>query len=172
VRKALLTTTLIAALAGATAPAQGHPGAGDHPGPGDHPHLGAHPGSGDHPSGANGHKCSRVRRVGFVVKGTFVSGDASSVALEVTKANEHAVKSGLVSVGANYTATVSDPSRIRYVNRSGPADAQPSDKVRVRGKVTKLKHGCSDEGFTPTVTVHRISVIGPDTQSSSESTSG
>jgi hypothetical protein len=169
VRKALLTTTLVAALAGATAPAQGHPGPADQPGPGDHPRLRA---PGDHPSGANSHKCSRVRRVGFVVKGTFVSGDATSVALEVTKANKHALKSGLVSVGDNYTATVSDPSRIRYVNRSGPADAQPTDKVRVRGKVTKLKHGCSDEGFTPTVTVRRISVIGPDTQSSSEPSSG
>jgi hypothetical protein len=168
VRKALLTTTLVAALAGATAPAQGHPGPGGPPGPGDHPRLGAHLRSGDHPS----HKCSRVRRVGFVVKGTFVSGDPTSVTLEVTKANKHAVRSGLVSVGDNYTATVLNPSRIRYVNRSGPADAQPTDKVRVRGKVTKLKHGCSDEGFTPTVTVRRISVIGPDTQSSSEPTSG
>jgi hypothetical protein len=156
VKKALLTTSLIAALVGATASAQGHPGPGDHPG-----HANRTTGKG------HSHKCSKPRRVGFVVKGTFVSGDATSVTLVVTKANRHALDSGLVTVGENYTATVSDPSRIRYVNRSGPADAQPIDKVRVRGKVTKLKHGCTDDGFTPTVAVRRISVIGPDQEPSS-----
>ncbi|MDQ3729739.1 MAG: hypothetical protein M3355_09125 [Actinomycetota bacterium] len=105
-------------------------------------------------------KCSKVRKVGFVVKGTFVGGDAQSVTLTVTKANRHARRSGLVTVGETYTA---NSERIRYVNRSGPEDAQASDKVRVKGKVTKLKRGCDSEGFTPTATIRRVKVIGPST---------
>jgi len=110
---------------------------------------------------ANGHakKCSKLRNVGFVVKGTFVSGDPQSVTLTVTKANRHARLSGLVTLGENFTATPTDPDRIKYVNRTGPGDAQPTDRVRVKGKVTKLKRGCDSEGFTPTATVRRVKVI-------------
>jgi hypothetical protein len=107
-------------------------------------------------------RCAKPRKVGFVVKGTFVSGDAVSVTLKVVKANRHAVKSGLVTVGDDYTATPSKPSRIRYVNRTGPTDAQPTDKVRVAGKVTALKRGCSADGFTPTASVRKVMVIGPE----------
>lgn len=107
-------------------------------------------------------KCAKQRKVGFVVKGTFVSGDAVSVTLKVTKANRHALKSGLVTVGDEYTATPADPAKIRYVNRTGPGDAQATDKVRVIGKVTALKKGCPDAGFTPTATVRKVKVIGPE----------
>lgn len=103
-------------------------------------------------------KCAKQRKVGFVVKGTFVSGDAVSVTLKVTKANRHALKSGLVTVGDEYAATPADPAKIRYVNRTGPGDAQATDKVRVVGKVTKLKKGCPDAGFSPTATVRKVTV--------------
>ena len=118
--------------------------------------------AGDGSAKGKSRKCAKPRRVGFVVKGTFVSGDAVSVTLKVLRANRHAVKSGLVTVGDEFTATPSKASRIRYVNRSGPADAQPTDKVRVVGKVTKLKRGCSSDDFTPTVTVRKVMVIAPD----------
>ena len=107
-------------------------------------------------------KCAKQRKVGFVVKGTFVSGDATSVTLKVTKANRHALKSGLVTVGDEYTATPTDPAKIRYVNRIGAGDAQATDKVRVIGKVTALKKGCPAAGFTPAATVRKVQVIGPE----------
>jgi len=141
----LLTTVLGAALAVGGVAAEAKPGA--------HAKGPAKAGK------AKGHakKCAKPRNVGFVVKGTFVSGDATGVTLKVTKANRHALKSGLVTVGDNYTATA---AKIRYVNRTGPSDAQATDKVRVVGKVTKLKKGCSASGFTPTATVRKVMVIG------------
>jgi hypothetical protein len=150
VRKILLATTLAAALVGASTSA-----------------VAAHPGGrlspNEHSSKGHARKCAKPRKVGFVVAGTFVRGDATSVTLKVLRANRHARRSGLVTIGDEFTATPSDPARITYVNRSGPGDAEPTDKVRVVGKVTKLKHGCSTDGFTPTLSVRRVKVIGPDT---------
>ena len=103
-------------------------------------------------------KCTKPNKVGFVVRGTFVSADATSVTLKVTKANRHARKSGLVTVGESFTATPSDASKIRYVGRTGASDAQPTDKVKVKGKVTRLKKGCSDESFSPTATIRKVVV--------------
>jgi len=105
-------------------------------------------------------RCAKVRKVGFVVAGTFVrSGDATSVTLMVTRANRHATRSGLVKVGEEFTAT---SSRIRYVNRTGPGDAQATDKVKVVGKVTQLKRKCSTTGFTPVATIRSVKVKGPE----------
>ena len=109
-------------------------------------------------------RCAKLRKVGFVVAGTYVSGDATSVTLVVTRANRHARKSGLVTVGEQYTATPSKASRIRYVNRTGPADAQPTDRVKVVGKVTVQKRKCATDDFTPEATVRKVTVIGPETQ--------
>ena len=111
---------------------------------------------------ARSRRCAKPRSVGFVVKGTFVSGDATSVTLSVLKANRHALKSGLVSVGDNFTATVAKAARIRYLNRSGPGDAQVTDKVRAVGKVTKQRHGCSSDGFTAEAKIRKVMVIGPE----------
>jgi hypothetical protein len=103
-----------------------------------------------------------------VVSGTYVSGDATSVTLLVKKANRHARKSELVTVGEQYTATPTKASRIRYVNRTGPTDAQPTDKVKVVGKVTVQKRKCSTDDFTPEATVRKVTVIGPDTGDSND----
>lgn len=148
----LLTTMLGAALAVGGVAAEAKPGA--------HAKGPAKAGKG------KGHakKCAKPRKVGFVVKGTFVSGDATGVTLTVTKANRHALKSGLVTVGGEYTATPADPAKIRYVNRTGPGEAQATDKVRVIGKVTALKKGCPAAGFTPTATVRKVKVIGPEVE--------
>ncbi|MBA3299467.1 MAG: hypothetical protein H0U24_05230 [Thermoleophilaceae bacterium] len=116
-------------------------------------------------------RCAKVRKVGFVVAGTFVRGTAATsgtpatVTLKVTRANRHATKSGLVTVGMNFTAT---SSRIRYVNRTGPGDAQDTDKVKVVGKVTQLKRKCSAEGFVPVATIRSVKVKGPDAVEPSE----
>ena len=104
-------------------------------------------------------RCAKVRKVGFVLSGTFVSGDATSVTLMVTRANRHATRSGLVKVGKEFTAT---SSRSRYVNRTGPGDAQATDKVKVVGKVTQLKRKCSTTGFTPVATIRSVKVKGPE----------
>ena len=140
----LLTTVLGAALAVGGVAAEAKPGA--------HAKGPAKAGK------AKGHskKCAKPRTVGFVVKGTFVSGAEKSVTLKVTKANRHARKSGLVTIGENFTAVA---RKVRYVNSSGPADAQVGDKVRVVGKVTKLKKGCSAGGFTPAASVRKATVL-------------
>ena len=118
-------------------------------------------------------RCAKVRKVGFVVAGTFVSGDAATsgtpatVTLKVTRANRHATKSGLVTVGMNFTAR---SSRIRYVNRTGPGDAQATDRVKVVGKVTQLKRKCSTatRSFRPVATIRSVKVNGPDAVELSE----
>jgi len=140
-RKILLATALVAALATGSTVADATPGHGH----------------------ANGHakKCAKHRKVGFVVRGTYVTGDDSSVTLNVTKANRHALKSDLVTVGEDFRAEPANAARIKYVNRTGWADAQAGDRVKVEGKVTKLKHGCDDSGFSPTPTVRRVIVKGP-----------
>ena len=81
--------------------------------------------------------------------------------LKVTRANRHATKSGLVTVGRNFTVT---SSRIRYVNRTGPGDAQASDNVKVVGKVTQLKRKCSTatRSFRPVATIRSVKVKGPE----------
>jgi len=109
-------------------------------------------------------RCAKVRKVGFVLSGTFVSGTPTSgtptsVTLLVTRANRHATRSGLVKVGKEFTAT---SSRSRYVNRTGPGDAQATDKVKVVGKVTQLKRKCSTTGFTPVATIRSVKVKGPE----------
>ena len=106
-------------------------------------------------------RCERLRHVGFVAKGTFVSGDDAGVTLKVLRANRHALRSGLVVVGEEYTATPADPGRIRYVNRAGAQDAQPTDRVKVVGKLSLQRRGCSSEAFTPVATVRRVRVIAP-----------
>ena len=107
-------------------------------------------------------RCAKVRKVGFVLSGTFVSGDATSVTLMVTRANRHATRSGLVTVGTEFIATPTRAGRIRYVNRTGPDDAQATDKVKVVGKVTQLKRKCSTTGFTPVATIRSVKVKGPE----------
>jgi hypothetical protein len=36
------------------------------------------------------------------------------------------------------------------------ADLRPDDRVTLHGTVTKLRHGCSTSGFTPTITVRKV----------------
>lgn len=140
----LLTTVLGAALAVGGVAAEAKPGA--------HAKKPAKAGK------AKGYarKCAKPRKVGFVVKGAFVSGADKTVTLKVTKANRHARKSGLVTVGENFTAVA---RKVRYVNSGGPADAEAGDKVRVVGKVTKLKKGCTASGFTPAASVRKVTVL-------------
>jgi hypothetical protein len=149
---------LVAALATGGSIAQAKPEHASRPDRGGHGK--GHAGPRQHHGHAK--RCAKKRKVGFVVGGTFVAGDATSVTLMVTKANRHARQSGLVALGENYTATPTKAARIKYVNRTGAEDAQPTDRVRVVGKVTAFKHGCSSEGFTPTATVRKVKVVGGD----------
>jgi ribosomal protein L15 len=157
----LVISGLVVALATGASVAQAGPGhSGDHS-RADSPRA-------ESKSKGQSKRCAKVRKVGFVVAGTYVSGDATSVTLLVTRVNRHAKKSGLVTVGEQYTATPTKASRIRYVNRSGPADAQPTDRVRVVGKVTVQKRKCATEDFTPEATVRKVTVTGPETASEGE----
>ncbi len=142
-RKILLALALMAALATGATVADATPGHGH----------------------AKGHakKCSKLLKVGFVVRGTLLSADATSVRLTVTKANRHALNSGEVEEGQPFTATPANADRIKYVNRTGPSDAHVGDRVKVVGKVTKPKHGCATANFSATVTVRLVVVTGPGT---------
>lgn len=158
----IVISGLVAALATGASVAQAGPGReGDHPrADGDHSRADGPPA--DNRAHGRAQRCAKPRKVGFVVAGTYVSADATGVTLMVTRVNRHARKSGLVTVGEQYTATPTQASRIRYVNRTGPTDAQPTDRVRVIGKVTVQKRKCATEDFTPEATVRKVTVKGPD----------
>ena len=159
----IVISGLAVALATGSSVAQAGPGKGSQDGArADTPHSETQP-------KPKSKRCAKVRKVGFVVAGTYVSGDATGVTLLVTRANRHARKSELVTVGQQYTATPTKASRIRYVNRTGPGDAQATDKVRVVGKVTVQKRKCRTDGFTPEATVRKVTVIGPDVAGDNDS---
>ena len=163
-KNAIVISGLVVALATGASVAQAGPGHD-----GDHSRADA-PRSESKAKGPS-KRCAKPRKVGFVVAGTYVSGDATSVTLKVTRANRHARKSELVKVGEEYTATPTKASRIRYVNRTGPGDAQPTDRVRVIGKVTVQKRKCQTDDFTPEATVRKVTVTGPDTDGTDENDS-
>ena len=169
-RKILIVASLVASLTAGVTVAEAKPGEGKGKANGNLKVDGGHgrtAPTGLTPTTRSG-RCARVRRVGFLLKGTFVSGDATSVTLNATRMNPHARRSGLVTAGAPFTAIVSDPARIRYVNRTGPADAQPTDRVKVAGKVTRLRRGCPSDGFVPELTIKRVTVVGPELEEAAE----
>lgn len=167
-KNAIVISGLVVALATGASVAQAGPGRdGDHP-RADGDHSAAAGPRAEKKSQRQAKRCAKPRKVGIVVAGTYVSADATSVTLMVTKVNRHARKSGLVTVGEQYTATPTTASRIRYVNRTGPTDAQPSDRVRVIGKVTVQKRKCATEDFTPDATVRKVTVKGPDTEDAND----
>ncbi|MFL5893951.1 MAG: hypothetical protein ACJ76Z_02415 [Thermoleophilaceae bacterium] len=110
------------------------------------------------------HACKpgkKVPSVGFVVRGTYVSGDASGITLTVTGANHHAKR--VVTVGQPYTTPAVDISKITFVGRDAFGGANPpqaGDKVQVIGKIAKPHKGCdADSSYT----IRKVVISAPDT---------
>jgi hypothetical protein len=109
-----------------------------------------------------------ARSVGYNAKGTLVNqtltqtagidtaerGDdrySGTVTADVNKANHHAP-------GGEQTYTLEN-ARVHFydADHNGVADTPKSgDRVKVTGKITRLRKHCDTTGFTPTVTVRKI----------------
>jgi hypothetical protein len=137
------------------------------------PALATKPQHPDHPAKpakpATPSKC-KTHKVGYNAKGTLVSqaltqtkGTATptdksddrysgDVTVNVTKANHKAPK-------GVQTVTLTDAKVSWYdANKDGAADVPAAgDTVGIHGKITKLSAKCDQTGFTPTVTVKKLS---------------
>ena len=127
---------------------------------------------------ANGPKPAKrctPHAVGYLAKGTLVShtltqtqgaGTATTsddrysgqLVVNVTRANHRAPR-------GQQTYTVTN-ARVQFADRDGNGTKdQPvaGDPVKVFGKITKLRRGCSQTGFTPQVTVRKVQFKRPST---------
>ena len=114
------------------------------------------------------HKC-KPHSVGYNARGTLVSqsltqtkgtdtpnnhGDdrwSGTLRVNVTKVNHHAATGP-----QDYTL---DNDRVIFydANHDGTADApQQGDRVKVKGKITRLNRKCDQTGFTPEVNVRKV----------------
>jgi hypothetical protein len=134
----------------------------------------------DHPTPpARSHKCT-PHRVAYVAAGTLVDQalvvDAAAAArggskptysgdvtIDVTKTN-HAAKG---DKGTTKTYTL-DHARVvlglddqNNDGRVDLADVARGDRVKVIGKLTKLRRGCDQTGFTPQLTIGKLIVHAP-----------
>jgi hypothetical protein len=134
-----------------------------------HPDHPAKPAKPAKPNHGTSNKC-KTQNVGYNAKGVLVSqaltqtqGTATptdksddrysgDVAVNVTKANHKA------PTGAQ-TFTLTDAKVSWYdANGDGTADVPAAgDTVGIHGKITKLSKKCAQTGFTPTVTVKKLS---------------
>ena len=103
---------------------------------------------------AESKRCEKTPKVGYTVTGTLVSGvpdDPNTEAFEgsgtitVTDANGHALKSGNVVVGEDYTVS-GDPYRLVLEGYEGEDEPSPGDLVQVVGKIERAKKKCVAEG--------------------------
>ena len=76
---------------------------------------------------------------------------SGSLTVDVKRANHHGAT-------GSQTYTV-DNARVRFydANHDGTADApKAGDRVKVKGRITRLGKKCDATGFTPTVTVRKV----------------
>jgi hypothetical protein len=121
---------------------------------------------------AKSHKC-QPHNSGYNAKGTLVTatitqtagsatperGDdrySGSVTVDVSKANHHAAT-------GEQTYTL-DAVRVKFYDRdhNHVADQpQAGDRVKLKGKITRLPKKCDASGFTPTTTIRKVSFKPP-----------
>lgn len=130
------------------------------PAPSPPPHKPKPPHGPKAPHGPKGpHKC-QPHSVGYNATGTLVSAALTPAAAKgrydgtievtVTKANHHA------PTGAE-TFTLAS-ARVKFhhgVDSTAPA---PGSRVKLHGKITQLSKHCSQEGFTPVITVKKVDI--------------
>jgi hypothetical protein len=119
----------------------------------------------DHPS--KSHKC-KPHAVGYKASGTLESESltqtqgagtttrrddrySGDLTVNVKKANHHGAT-------GSQTYTVTD-ARVKFydANHDGTADTpKAGDRVKVKGRITRLSKKCDQTGFTPKITVRRV----------------
>lgn len=128
----------------------------------------------EHPSGS--HKC-KPHSVAYHARGTLESADLTQTQGADTPKRRDDRWSGDVTVdvkrashhGATGSQTYTlDNARVRFydANHDHAADTpKAGDRVRVKGRVTKLAKKCDQTGFTSTITVRRVEFKPPKTHS-------
>lgn len=119
-------------------------------------------------SGHRGSHACKLHSVGYVAGGVV---DASSPTAPLTKTGHHKYSGTLVVdvKKTNHHAFGDKGKPVTYalhgasVHFSHGASNPPvaGDRVQVIGKITTLKSGCDQTGFTPTVTVRQVDVHAP-----------
>ena len=93
--------------------------------------------------GSQGHgptkRCAKQLKRGLVVKGTFVSGDATTVEVLITKVNKHAKAAGY---DPGETASFTPVRGVSYVEYEPSEPADTDDPVRVVGRAVYTKRKC------------------------------
>jgi hypothetical protein len=119
------------------------------------------------PHPAKSHKCT-PHRVGYKASGTLESQALTQTQGASTPTRRDDRYSGDVTVnvkranhhGATGSQTYTlDNDRVKFydANHDGTADVpKAGDRVKVKGKVTKLARKCDQTGFTPTIDVRRV----------------
>jgi hypothetical protein len=163
VKKIMLTAVAALAIAAVPALAAKPP----------HPTQAQGPKSSHNSPPSKSHKC-KPHKVAWIVSGTLVSQSltknadgtySGTVTMNVTHTNHHA--KGEVGPGKTYTltnvkASFGVPDRNASGGASDLADVQAGDNVKLIGKVTTLAKKCDHTGFTPTVTVRKVSFTAPE----------
>lgn len=93
---------------------------------------------GSHGKGAQKRCAKKVKR-GFVVKGTFASGNTTTVTVHITKVNRHAKAAGY---DAGEDASFTPTKGVSYVGFEALEGADTDDRVRVVGKAVYKKKKC------------------------------
>ena len=102
--------------------------------------------------------CAKAPKVGFQVSGTLVSVTPDNpatpgvtdpaVTLTVTNANSHALKSGDVVKGANYTVPTTDSFELKLNGYEGTDVPAVGDRVKVSGRIARTKKRCAPNATT------------------------
>jgi hypothetical protein len=124
-----------------------------------------------HPRAKTPASCT-PKKVGYHARGTLISqtltqtqGAATAtksddrysgnVVVDVKKANHGAPKGQQTFTLTDAKVKFHVPDRTNDGKRN-LADLLAGDRVNLHGKITKLRHGCSTTGFTPTITVKKV----------------
>jgi hypothetical protein len=100
--------------------------------------------------------------VGFKSAGALVSASLTqlpdgrydgTLEANVTRANH---RSGT----GDQTYTLTD-AKVRFHHGVDPTAPATGDRVKTRGKITKLPRHCDQTGFTPTLTIKRVDIKHP-----------
>jgi hypothetical protein len=133
------------------------------PAPSPPPHKPKPPHGPKAPHGPKGpHKC-QPHSVGYNATGTLVSAGLTpadkkgrydgTIEVNVTKANHHA------PTGAE-TFTLA-AARVKFHHGVDVTAPAPGSRVKLHGKITQLSKHCSQEGFTPVITVKKVDIHQP-----------
>ena len=113
-----------------------------------------------HPSHGKGNSCTTPRKEGYNARGTLVSGTLTAattaghyngtLTVTVTRAN-HKAPTG------SQTYTLTD-ARVHLGSGVSATALAAGEHVRLHGKITELGRKCSSSTFTPTITVHNVTI--------------